>query len=133
WQGIGAYLVQHPQIRYLFGPVSMSAQYPAALMEELVYCFEHYYGSAETLATARTPFALTPTRAAEREAHYRGLSREAGLARLQEAFAAQDCRMPVLFRQYTALFGVDGFRPLVFTRDPDFANCLDGLCLTDLQ
>lgn len=133
WQGIGAYLAQHPEIRYLFGPVSMSAHYPVELMEELVHCFSRHYGSTEVLATARTPFRPDPARTAGLEARYAGLTRAAALLQLQEAFTAQGCRMPVLFRQYTALFEDEGFRTLVFSRDPDFANCLDGLCLTDLQ
>ncbi len=53
WQGIGAWLAQQPQVRYLFGPVSMSASYPPALMEELVYCFSRYYGGTQQLAVAR--------------------------------------------------------------------------------
>jgi putative hemolysin len=132
WQGIGAYLGQNPQIRYLFGPVSMSASYPPALMEELVYCFNRYYGCPHKLATAREPFRFTPTREAELECLYEGLEREAGMAQLQASFEAMDCRIPVLYRQYTALFEDGGFQALVFSRDPDFADCLDGLCLTDL-
>lgn len=133
WQGIGAFLAHHPQIRYLFGPVSMSAQYPAPLMEELVFCFSRYYGSSELLATARNPFDLTTERQLQLQQRYQGLDRDAAVACLQASFGAENCRMPVLYRQYTALFEDEGFRTLVFSRDPDFSNCLDGLCLTDLS
>jgi putative hemolysin len=133
WQGIGAYLAHHPEVRYLFGPVSMSASYPSALMEEPVYCFSRYYGAARTLAVAREPFRLTDPRKAELERLYEGLDRDVDMAQLQASFEAMDCRIPVLYRQYTALFEDGGFQALVFSRDPDFADCLDGLCLTDLS
>jgi hypothetical protein len=38
----------------------------------------------------------------------------------------------VLFKQYAALFEVGGFKTLAFSIDPDFADCIDGLCLTEL-
>jgi len=133
WQGIGAYLAHHPEVRYLFGPVSMSASYPSALMEELVYCFSRYYGAARTLAVAREPFRFTDQRKAELERLYEGLDRDSGMAQLHASFEAMGCRIPVLYRQYTALFEDGGFQALVFSRDPDFADCLDGLCLTDLS
>ena len=132
WQGIGAYLAHHPQVRYLFGPVSMSASYPPALMEELVYCFSRYYGCAQPLAVARQPFVFGPARRMELERLYEGLDRDAGMAQLQASFEAMQCRIPVLYRQYTSLFEDGGFQALVFSRDPDFGDCLDGLCLTDL-
>jgi putative hemolysin len=133
WQGIGAYLAHHPEIRYLFGPVSMSATYPPALMEELVYCFSRYYGCAQRLALAREPFRFSDQRSAELARLYDALDRERGMAQLQASFEAMGCRIPVLYRQYTALFEDGGFQALVFSRDPDFADCLDGLCLTDLS
>lgn len=132
WQGIGAYLAHHPEVRYLFGPVSMSASYPPALMEELVYYFSRFYGCAEQLAVARQPFHFAVKREAELTRLYEGLDRDSGMAQLHASFEAMDCRIPVLYRQYTALFEDSGFQALVFSRDPDFADCLDGLCLTDL-
>ena len=33
WQGIGLYLQRHPELRYLFGPVSMSVNLPREARE----------------------------------------------------------------------------------------------------
>ncbi|MCU7811621.1 MAG: lysophospholipid acyltransferase family protein, partial [Candidatus Thiodiazotropha sp. (ex Notomyrtea botanica)] len=41
WQGLGAYLRHNPQIRYLFGPVSISARYPRSARELMVYFYHH--------------------------------------------------------------------------------------------
>ncbi|MGA0806998.1 MAG: hypothetical protein ACO3PV_10860, partial [Pseudohongiellaceae bacterium] len=94
--------------------------------------FSRYYGCAQPVAVARQPFGCTPARRMELERLYEGLDRDAGMAQLQASFEAMQCRIPVLYRQYTSLFEDGGFQALVFNRDPDFGDCLDGLCLTDL-
>jgi hypothetical protein len=40
--------------------------------------------------------------------------------------------VPVLLKQYAALFEAGGFQLLAFSIDPDFSDCLDGLFLADL-
>ncbi|HEX7762587.1 MAG TPA: lysophospholipid acyltransferase family protein, partial [Cellvibrio sp.] len=60
WQGLGAYLNHTPEVRYVFGPVSMSAHYPPALRDLLVFYYERYYqkyadDSRETLAEGKHP------------------------------------------------------------------------------
>ncbi|MDR0780423.1 MAG: lysophospholipid acyltransferase family protein [Pseudomonadales bacterium] len=133
WQGIGAYLAHHPEVQYLLGPVSMSADYSGALMQELVYYFNTYYKASTELASAQRPFALPCAVSQRLAARYTGQDRKSGFALLQEAFAAENRKIPVLFKQYAALFDDDGFQTLVFSRDPDFADCLDGLCMADLR
>ena len=41
WYGIGAYLRRHPDIRYLFGPVSISDGYPRTARNLLVHFYRH--------------------------------------------------------------------------------------------
>ena len=43
WYGIGAWLRTRPGTRYLFGPVSISANYPAFARELLVSFYRHYF------------------------------------------------------------------------------------------
>jgi putative hemolysin len=133
WQGIGCYLAHHPEVRYLLGPVSVSASYPRALSEELVFFFTTYYGTQHTLATAHQPFTLSADAIARLEARYADHDREQGFALLLDAFSGAGYRVPVLYRQYTALFEDDGFQVLVFSIDPDFSDCLDGFCMADLS
>ena len=47
WQGIGAYLRRHPNVRYLFGAVSLSAALPLAAREQIVAYYARYHGDAE--------------------------------------------------------------------------------------
>lgn len=132
WQGIGAYLARHPQIRYLVGPVSMSARYPADLLDELVFYFQQYYPPALQLARAHTPYVLSGETTDTLCLKYYGLDRDAAFARLQESFTAAGHKIPVLFKQYTSLFEEGGFQCLLFSIDRNFNDCVDGLCMADL-
>ena len=64
WQGIGAYLRAHPEVRYLFGPVSISAALPLAAREQMVAYYAALLRWRCRRGRRRTrPFAL-PGRAA---------------------------------------------------------------------
>ena len=56
WQGIGAYLARHPQVKYLFGPVSLSQNLPKKARDLLVCHYGHYYPDPQNLANAKTPY-----------------------------------------------------------------------------
>ncbi|MBR9910754.1 MAG: lysophospholipid acyltransferase family protein [Gammaproteobacteria bacterium] len=133
WQGIGAYLQHRPEVRYLVGPVTVSARFPKPLVDHLVYYYKTYYASAQALACANQPYWLEPQRRAELVLEYQGMDREAGFNHLQQVFQAQGEKVPVLFKQYAALFEEGGFQLLSFSVDPDFSDCLDGLFVADLS
>lgn len=133
WQGIGAYLNHHPGIRYLIGPVTISASFAKPLIDHLVFYYQRYYTCPLALASARQPYFIEPERRCEMEAGYQGLDRDAGFVLLQQIFQAQGEKVPVLFKQYAALFEDGGFQLLAFSVDPDFSDCIDGLFLADLS
>lgn len=132
WQGIGAYLSQYPA-RYLIGPVSMSAEYPKMLVDSLVYFFERYYAFPKVLAKAKTPYQFEGVALSRNDALFGSANAEEALVILQREFSNFGLKMPVLFKQYLALFEVGGFQSLVFSVDPDFGDCLDGLCIADMS
>ncbi|BCD98252.1 GNAT family N-acyltransferase [Marinagarivorans cellulosilyticus] len=131
WQGIGAYLARYPA-RYIVGPVSMSADYPRELMDMLVYFYRTYYAFKDTLATANVPYQLAPESQALCESLFSGKDAEAALAVMQSEFVRKGYKLPVLFKQYMSIFEAGGFASLVFSIDPDFGDCLDGLCMADV-
>jgi hypothetical protein len=132
WQGIGAYLARHPDVRYLLGPVSLSAQLPEAARDWIVACHAHYLGDREGLAQARNPLSLDPAVLSAAEAAFAGLDLKAGLARLKRELDALGGSLPVLYRQYVDLCEPEGVRFLAFGVDPDFGHCVDGLIRVDL-
>jgi hypothetical protein len=131
WQGIGAYLRHRPRVRYLFGPVSLSAALPAEAREWITHCHQHYFGDREGLARARNPFLVSPAVVQIASTAWPRES-EAGLELLRGQLAQRDCNLPVLYRQYVDLCEPDGVRFLAFGTDPAFGHCVDGLIRLDL-
>ena len=133
WQGIGAYIKHHDHIRYMFGPVSMSAQYPKALRDMLVFYYQKFYCGEEPLADGKHPYVLEEDALISLQQTFAHFNREQGFELLQKAFAEQDCKIPVLYKQYAALFEEGGWQLLGFSVDSEFGNCLDGLFMADLH
>jgi putative hemolysin len=128
WYGIGAWLRQHPEVRYLFGPVSISAALPQAAREQLVAFYQTHYGSRESWARSRHPFV--PTAAVP---DFAALEVDTAQALLRENLRALGARIPTLYKQYTELSEPGGVRFLAFGVDPDFAGATDGLLWLDLS
>lgn len=55
WQGIGAYLKQHPHFRYLFGTVSLTNSYPPFARDSIVYFYSLYFKPDNNIAAAIQP------------------------------------------------------------------------------
>ncbi|KAA2285270.1 GNAT family N-acyltransferase [Arenimonas fontis] len=127
WLGIGAYLRRHPEIRYLFGPVSISAALPIAAREQLVAYYQRYHGVPESPVRALRPFRFLATPPAFGE-----LDAEAAFRLLKDNLGALGARVPTLYKQYTELCEPGGARFLAFGVDPEFSNSVDGLVELDL-
>ncbi|MDH5834629.1 lysophospholipid acyltransferase family protein [Luteimonas kalidii] len=128
WQGIGAYVRRHPELRYLYGAVSISAALPPQATVRIVDHYRRHHGTgAEVLAIARRPWCGAAPPACP------GEDAAASFARLQRDLAAMGVVVPVLYRQYTALCEPGGVRFLAFGVDPDFCDSIDGLVEVDLQ
>lgn len=122
WRGIGAWLARHPEVRYLFGPVSISAALPDAARRQLLAWCEGCYGRSGW-ARGRHPVeppAPDVTDPAD------------ALKLLRAEFERLGVTIPPLFRQYVDLVEPDGVRFLAYSRDPDFADCIDALVWLDL-
>lgn len=128
WLGIGAYLRAYPEIRYLFGPVSISAELPIAAREQLVAYYAHYFGSSNAGVSANRPFHFLSVPPSFGE-----LDAEASFRVLKANLDALGSRVPTLYKQYTELCEPGGARFLAFGVDPDFNNAVDGLIEVDLQ
>ena len=133
WQGIGAYLRQRPRVRYLLGPVSLSAALPAPARDWIVHCHEHYFAAGNQLARPRNPYLIPAETAAAAAAAWAGKDVRAGLAELKRQLARSGCSVPTLYRHYVDLCEPDGVRFLGFGTDPAFGNCIDGLICLDLR
>ncbi|MDQ7998210.1 MAG: lysophospholipid acyltransferase family protein [Luteibacter sp.] len=131
WQGIGLYLQRHADVRYLFGPVSMSVSMPREAREWIAAAHQHFFG-VQGLAAARQPFVIPQSTIESVRAELEGLDPASGLGRLKHRLDALGVTLPVLYRQYVDLVEPTGVQFLAFGEDPDFAGCVDGLVMLDL-
>ena len=131
WQGIGLYLQRHSELRYLFGPVSMSVSLPREAREWIAVAHQHYFG-APGLAQARQPFVVSPSMIERVRHSLDGLDTQQGLGKLKHHLDALGVSLPVLYRQYVDLVEPEGVQFLGFGEDPGFSGCVDGLVMLDL-
>jgi putative hemolysin len=129
WQGIGRYVVRHPECATLFGPVSISADYASASQQLIVAFLKQnaYRHPWSRWVRPRSPFRSRPSRVIRRGvADVRDLDE---VSRFIAELEADGKGAPVLLRQYLKLGG----RLLGFNVDPDFSNVLDVLVMVDLR
>ncbi|RBP48454.1 GNAT family N-acetyltransferase [Arenicella xantha] len=131
WQGIGAYLQAHPNIRYLFGAVSISNELPDLAKQQIVACYQHYFqpDNHDQFAAARLPFQTNRSILES----YRDKSFAQASAHLKQSLKRQGVSLPTLYKHYAELCEPQGVRFIDFNIDPKFSFCVDGLMLVDLS
>ncbi|MBE0439182.1 MAG: lysophospholipid acyltransferase family protein [Gammaproteobacteria bacterium] len=133
WYGIGAYLKHYPDIRYLFGPVSLSNNYPERAKALLVSFYQHYFNDDRQLASARMPYRLTDDQHYQVRLTVTGLDYEADFKALRMQLTHMNVTVPTLYKQYADLCEQGGVKFVDFNIDANFANCIDGLVIVDLS
>jgi hypothetical protein len=149
WFGIGAYLKRHPDIRYLFGPVTLSDEMPGYAKDLIVAFYQQHFKPAACLASARHPYHWQDKAPASdtSESLYYGDARpeqeaieldadsfyKSAFRDLKAKLAEDKLSIPTLYKQYSELCCPGGVKFLAFNVDQDFANCVDGLVLVDLE
>ena len=133
WQGIGAYLAMNPDIRYLFGPVSLSASLPKKAHAFLVYFYQLYFPAQGYLATAKNAYSLSEELDHELLTYFGGDNYAKDFMKLKTMMNNMGISVPTLYKQYTELCYEGGVQFVDFNIDPDFNYCIDGLVVVDLS
>ncbi len=133
WFGIGAFLRNNPGYRYLFGPVSISDTYPPAAKDLLVHFYTTYFAADGEWARARLPYRLNAQASSQAQEVFCGTDSKRDYVQLKSRLGHMGCSVPTLFKQYGELCEPGGVRFLDFNIDPDFADCVDGLVVVDLE
>ena len=133
WQGIGAYLLRHPGVRWMYGPVSISNSYPKGARDLMVFFYRKYFSNGENLAQARKPYVLTDDENTEFAQIFDAGNYRDDFRALKEMLTHYSVSVPTLFKQYSELCEDGGSTFLDFNVDPDFGHCIDGLVLVDVS
>lgn len=132
WYGIGAYIAAHPEIKYLFGPVSLSAGYPEDAKQKLIGFYQQQFGSWQHLAQAKQPYLLTETTQKQVEADF-AQDYPTCFKRLNHQLDQIGVKVPTLYKQYSELCDDQGCHFIAFSVDADFGYCIDSLILVEID
>jgi hypothetical protein len=129
WKGILAYMVRHPQYKYLIGPVSISRYYSDFSRKLLMeYARRHFYHPQfAKWFTPRTPFNPVIT-LKEKQEIMEIHDTEFDLDEVLDQLQPEHMQFPVLMKQYIR----QNARFLGFNLDPNFNDALDGLMILDI-
>ncbi|WP_051299026.1 GNAT family N-acyltransferase [Marinobacterium litorale] len=133
WYGIGAYLRKHPEVRYMFGPVSLSNSYPKRARDLLVWFYSHYFPDNDNLGRSNSPYPLDAEARADISRLFDGHDYTLDFGRLREQLEFLGVSVPTLYKQYSELCEPGGVRFVDFGVDADFNYCVDGLVMVDTQ
>jgi putative hemolysin len=123
WRGIGEFVARHPQYRYLFGAVSISADYRPSARDLMVAYLAHRADDAGV--RPRTP--VTPSRSASALVESGAIPTMAELdVMVREIEGGRG--VPTLLRQYLRL----NARVAALNLDAAFASVVDALVVVDL-
>ncbi|RXJ79089.1 GNAT family N-acyltransferase [Arcobacter sp. F2176] len=132
WYGIGAYLKTYPQIKYMYGPVSISASLPKIAKDMLVFYYSHYYSSEKVLLESKIPYQYSID-LKSLKMMFELNDKKNDFKILKTALSNMGIAVPTLYKQYSELCEEGGVNFQGFNVDPDFSNCVDGLIVVEID
>jgi len=132
WYGIGAYLKKNPNIKYMFGPVSMSASFPKVAKDMMIYYYSHYFNHKDYLVSAKIPYHYSNNINDIKEI-FNLDDRKKDFKLLKSTLSNMNCAVPTLYKQYSDIAQEGGVKFLDFNVDPEFADCVDGFILVEVD
>ncbi len=133
WQGIGSFLANNPDIKYLFGPVSISSSYPNHIIGMIVFYFNKWFSDSSALALSKIKFTISENQRVEYSNLLCADNPKDDYKVLKKMLNLFGFSVPILYKHYSDLCYDDGVKFLDFSVDPDFNNCVDGLILIDIS
>ncbi|MEN5407931.1 lysophospholipid acyltransferase family protein [Aliarcobacter butzleri] len=132
WYGIGAYVKANPNIKYMFGPVSISGAFPTIAKDMLVFYYNYYYSSEKNLVEARTPFSYS-SHIHDIKEFFTLEDKKRDFKSLKIALSNIGVNVPTLYKQYSELTLDDGVKFLDFNVDKNFGDCIDSFILVEID
>ena len=131
WQGIGAYLAVNSDVRYLFGPVSLSNRLSRSARDHLIHFYSTHFCDEQGLVQPRMAHVIEPESVDLLRQIMPGQDFDAEQALLKERLAVMGLKIPTLYKQYADVCQAGGVRFCGFNIDPNFNHCIDGFVMVD--
>ena len=132
WFGIGAYLKSNPNIKYMFGPVSMSASFPTVAKDMIIFYYSHYFKEEVNLVEGKTPYQYS-NNISEIKELFDLEDKKKGFKFLKSALSNIGVTVPTLYKQYSEITEDGGIKFLSFNIDKNFGDCIDGFILVEVD
>lgn len=133
WQGIGAFLNNERDIKYMFGAVSLSNTYPQSAKELLVFYLKKWFNQYSDLANAKNKFEIPQSREEELLRYFSEDDFELEMFKLKSFLKETGYSIPTLIKHYLNLCEPGGVKFIDFSVDPLFKNCIDGLIFVEID
>lgn len=133
WSGIVAYLNKNMNIRYLFGPVSISNDYPKEIKELIVYYYQKWYHSKEKFVHPKNPYKIDVASKLKLQEFFDTKNYQEDFRKLKFFLKERGHTIPILFRRYVELCDYGGATFSDFNVDPEFSDCIDGFLILETE
>jgi len=134
WYGIGAYIKNNPDIKYMFGPVSISASYSRVAKDMILYFYDTNFKDRENLINAKIPYNFKSDwyLVENLKKEFNATDYRTNFKTLKKALASIEMSVPTLYKQYSDLCEDGGIKFCAYNIDPDFSNCIDSFILVEI-
>ena len=132
WYGIGAYLKKHQNIKYMFGPVTISASFPTIAKDMMIFYYSHYFQEQKQLVNPKLPYQYSNNINEIKELFCLD-DRKKDFKFLKSTLSGMGVLVPTLYKQYSEITEDGGVKFLGFNVDKDFADCIDGFILVNVN
>jgi putative hemolysin len=135
WYGIGAYIRNNPEVKYLFGPVSLSASYPKIAKDTILYFYDKNFKDKNNLVSAKCPYNFKTDNELVKNLknEFSDANYKENFKNLKKALAIMGTNVPTLYKQYSDLCDEDGIKFCAYNIDSDFSSCVDSFILVDVS
>jgi putative hemolysin len=133
WQGIGLFINNIDDIKYLYGAVSINNKYPKEAKNLIVYFYKKWFGGNAPFALAKNKYFIPGKVEQKLYTTLTGAAYVEDLQIVKKLLKIYSLSVPVLYKQYIELCEEGGISFSDFCIDNNFQNCIDGFIFIKLE
>ena len=123
----------HPNIKYMFGAVSISGAMPSVAKSLMIYYYDKYYGRYHDMLHPKDEYKIPAKDKEEFDKIFTANDAREDFKVLREQLNYYNVTVPTLYKQYADLCEEGGISFMGYNVDKDFENCIDSFILVDID